>query len=203
MTRCVVLLVGSLILVPCGEERFAENKLNVPTAKPVLPDDPFAVDPVVEPAAKPADVSVVKPAGKPAEDDPFAADNEKKAAGCGGAQDPTLRISFRLIRPAKGRLTAPQRQNPRHARHSRGLRRDRPYRPAGPPVSEEAILKALDEPATFDFVETPLRDVAEQIEKKFHIPVQLDKSGLDDAGCNDMRRSPGTSSTSLCGRPWI
>jgi type II secretory pathway component GspD/PulD (secretin) len=48
--------------------------------------------------------------------------------------------------------------------------------------TESRILKALEEKTTFEFVETPLADVAEYIAKMHKIQVVLDRKALDDSG---------------------
>jgi hypothetical protein len=47
---------------------------------------------------------------------------------------------------------------------------------------EKAILKAMDEPATFEFVEAPLPDVVEWLQSKYSIPVVIDRKALADVG---------------------
>lgn len=48
--------------------------------------------------------------------------------------------------------------------------------------TEAAIRKALDEKTVMEFVETPLQDAVEYLQKKHKINIQLDKKALDDAG---------------------
>lgn len=52
-------------------------------------------------------------------------------------------------------------------------------RPAG---AEADIEQALDQPAEFDFEETPLRDVADKLQAQYGIDVQLDARALEDSG---------------------
>jgi hypothetical protein len=47
---------------------------------------------------------------------------------------------------------------------------------------EKAILKAMDEPATFEFVAVPLPDVVEWLQSKYSIPVVIDRKALADVG---------------------
>jgi hypothetical protein len=49
-------------------------------------------------------------------------------------------------------------------------------------TAEAAILKALEEKTVVEFVETPLQDAFEYLQKKHKIEIQLDKKALDDAG---------------------
>lgn len=48
--------------------------------------------------------------------------------------------------------------------------------------AEADIEQALDQPAEFDFEETPLRDVADKLRAQYGIDVQLDARALEDAG---------------------
>lgn len=50
------------------------------------------------------------------------------------------------------------------------------------PSTEEAIERALDGPATMEFVETPLGDVVTYIGEACRIPVRMDRKALDDVG---------------------
>jgi hypothetical protein len=49
-------------------------------------------------------------------------------------------------------------------------------------AGEQAILKALDEPASFEFNNEPLTALVDQIRQKHHIPVMVDKKALDEVG---------------------
>jgi hypothetical protein len=49
-------------------------------------------------------------------------------------------------------------------------------------TGEAAIEKALAELTDFDFKETPLNQVIEQLKNRHHIEIQIDKEALDDAG---------------------
>ncbi len=49
---------------------------------------------------------------------------------------------------------------------------------------EKAILKALKQKTSLEFVETPLKDVLDYLSKKHRIPIQMDPSGLKDVGCD-------------------
>ena len=50
------------------------------------------------------------------------------------------------------------------------------------PVAEDPINRALNNMATFDFVDTPLKDVVAQISSDHAIPVKLDIVAIEDAG---------------------
>jgi hypothetical protein len=51
---------------------------------------------------------------------------------------------------------------------------------------EKAIMKALKENASLEFIETPLTDVVDYLSEKYRIPIRLDKLGLRDAKiCED------------------
>ncbi len=47
---------------------------------------------------------------------------------------------------------------------------------------EKAILKALKQKTSLDFVETPLKDVLDDLSKKHHIPILMDSSVLNEVG---------------------
>ena len=47
---------------------------------------------------------------------------------------------------------------------------------------EKAVMGALAEPATMEFVETPLVDVVAYLQDHHHIHIRLDKKALDDVG---------------------
>ena len=49
-------------------------------------------------------------------------------------------------------------------------------------TGEAAIEQALDEPTSFEFVETPLDQVIEFFKDKHHIEIQLDRTAMDDVG---------------------
>src|SRR4029079_4123995 len=54
--------------------------------------------------------------------------------------------------------------------------------------AEQKIDKALRSPLHtngLDFVETPLKDVVEQMATDYGIPIQLDKTALDEVGVNE------------------
>ncbi|HEY2148282.1 MAG TPA: hypothetical protein VGH32_10120, partial [Pirellulales bacterium] len=51
-----------------------------------------------------------------------------------------------------------------------------------PGSAEARINKALGEPTEMDFVDTPLKDVAEALQLRHGIPVQLDAKAITDAG---------------------
>jgi hypothetical protein len=50
---------------------------------------------------------------------------------------------------------------------------------------EKAILKALKQKVSFEFVETPLNDVVDYLSKKYRIPIIRDFAGLKDAGVDE------------------
>ena len=61
-------------------------------------------------------------------------------------------------------------------------------KPNSPPAlqgGEKAILKALRQKTTFEFVDTPLKDVVEYLSDLHHIPIRLDVSALKEAGVED------------------
>ena len=63
----------------------------------------------------------------------------------------------------------------------------RPRPKSGPKLhgGEKAILKALKQAASFDFAETPLKDVADYLSDKYQIPVLLDRTALKEAGVDE------------------
>ena len=67
---------------------------------------------------------------------------------------------------------------------------------------EKAILKALKQKTSIDFVETPLKDVLDYLSPKHRIPIRMDASALKEAGVDERRRSPASSPASPCVRPW-
>lgn len=48
--------------------------------------------------------------------------------------------------------------------------------------SERAIRAALERPMSFDFTDTPLKDVAAALERTLGVPIALDTKALNDAG---------------------
>ena len=50
---------------------------------------------------------------------------------------------------------------------------------------EKAILKALKQKTSLDFVETPLKDVVDYLSEMHHIPILIDSSALKEAGVDD------------------
>jgi hypothetical protein len=58
------------------------------------------------------------------------------------------------------------------------------FAPARLHGGEKAILKALKQETTLEFVETPLKDVVAYVSQKHRIPILLDAAGLKDAGVN-------------------
>ena len=66
-------------------------------------------------------------------------------------------------------------------------------------ADEQAILKALDEPATLEFAEKPLAALAEHVRQKHHIPVVFDKKAMADAGIGlDTPITASLSQVPLC-----
>lgn len=57
--------------------------------------------------------------------------------------------------------------------------------PVGPQLWKKRLLAALEEPTSFDFDNTPLREVAEAIARRHHVPVRLDQRALDGAGIDE------------------
>lgn len=51
--------------------------------------------------------------------------------------------------------------------------------------NDEKILRALEEPATLDYEDTPWRDIEEELESKYKINIVLDQSAIDDALSQD------------------
>ncbi|MGO9112481.1 MAG: hypothetical protein ACLP9L_24890 [Thermoguttaceae bacterium] len=63
--------------------------------------------------------------------------------------------------------------------------RPKPY--SGPALhgGEKAILKALKQKASLDFVKTPLKDALDFLSKKHLIPIRIDSPALKEAGLDD------------------
>ncbi len=63
----------------------------------------------------------------------------------------------------------------------------KPKPSAGPVLhgGEKAILKALNQETSLDFIETPLKDVLDYLSRKHRIPIRTDVSSLKEAGVND------------------
>ena len=55
----------------------------------------------------------------------------------------------------------------------------------GDSPSERKIREALNQPAQFDFVKTPLKDVADSLKKSHQIEIQLDSPALKEAGVDE------------------
>ena len=149
-------------------------------APPGAEDNPFGAPPDV---ARP-----VKPKPRPdAGDDPFGPERE-------------------VVKPDKSTPSAgndpfgagPEVSNPATPAISGGKAPTvikEPSKPAAPSAAkpkvsppktlhggEKAILKALKEQASVDFMQTPLKDVVEYLSQKHRIPILLDAAGLKDAG---------------------
>ena len=60
-------------------------------------------------------------------------------------------------------------------------------RDSGPKLhgGEKAILKALKQKTSLDFVETPLKDVLDFLSEKHRIPIHMDLSALKEAGIDE------------------
>ena len=67
---------------------------------------------------------------------------------------------------------------------------------------EKAILKALKQKTSLEFVETPLKDVLDYLSEKHRIPIQMDPSGLKDVGVRRGTQVTCSSPASPCVRPW-
>lgn len=108
-----------------------------------------------------------------ADQDPFAQDSAQRK---GSEKDRTQRLPGQTARkpkiPAKAKAAKKEAAGAHHPMFGAG-----PLR-----TGEEAILKALDEPASLAFVESPLAKLAEHIRQKHHIPVVLDMKGIEEAG---------------------
>ena len=83
---------------------------------------------------------------------------------------------------APGQATEPDKPRPR-ATTLREAREPRLTLTAGrTSAGEQAILKALDEPAVLEFNKTPFHEVFERIQKQYNIPVVIDRKGLEELG---------------------
>ena len=67
--------------------------------------------------------------------------------------------------------------------------RETSARPPSPP--EAQVLAALEEPSELDFGEQPLNDVVSYLEQKHHVPIQLDRKALGEAGIRSNARITG------------
>ena len=135
-----------------------------PQAKPAEDADD-ADDPFGSPtqAAKPAEA---KPKAKPnAEtedaDDPFTGPPPKGLRPFG--KSPTVTVKVIEPKPARREQKGKHRMQPLHG-------------------GEKAILKAMKEQASLEFVEAPLEDMLDYLQNKHHIPIKLDANALKEAG---------------------
>jgi len=150
-----------------------------------LGDDPFAVGPASSSVSQPQGAGTATPARDT--DDPFAQDP---------AADP-----FGAPPAAAKAQTVPQPKKPAAAKPNpkkRNVPGPQPTTPAEPAAAVAKIKRALDEPTTIEFVDTPLRDVVDFLRDRHHIDIQLDSLALKQAGVNlDTQVTKNTKGISL------
>jgi hypothetical protein len=169
---CVLLVVGTLVIV----------SRNVPA-----PSGPLWLEAAAADAAVPA-----KPAGKADAGDPFAAPGPAKAAEKAGDVNPFIGDAPAKPAPpvAKPAVATPAKAEPAEAKSPPAAPAPKTPRPEPPehsmagggrPLSpgERALLRALDSPASLEFVETPLADVVAFLQDKYKVPIWLDKREME------------------------
>jgi len=125
------------------------------------------------PAGQPKAIAKA-PAAKP---DPFderpAASPHKPGVALGPRPDGAD------VHRTKQALIAPEPGKPKPVPHAKG---DKPRAPHARATGEEAIEKALAQPAEVDFVDTPLSDAVTYLKEYHDIQIVLDRKGLEELG---------------------
>jgi hypothetical protein len=163
MLRKVFLLALGLLVVPALIASLQAQNGPAPAGKtPSADDNPFGDGPAAKPDAAKPDAAKPGTAAEEDESNPFGGPPPKNLRPFGRAD-----FWKPAATPSKPAVKKPQPA-------------------AGPKLplrcGEKAILKALEEKTTVDFVETPLQDVVEYLQDKYRIPIKLDTNALKEAG---------------------
>jgi len=164
---------------PTPAEKKQADADNPFSAAPEQPVKPAAAKPQAKPAEEANSANDPfggpTPAAKPAEAKPEAKPN----AETDDADDPFTGPPPKGLRPfgKSPAVTVKVFEHKPAAREQKGKHRMQPLH-----GGEKAILKAMKEQTSLEFIDTPLQDVIDYLQDKHHIPIKLDTSVLKEAG---------------------